>query len=221
MAEIKKKQKPATSEQPKPRQNDVKGRQSVAENDQAGLTSAQMKGESSRQYYAWLLYTQIGSIRKLLELWDHVGELEGGTKYVSHLKKRPGRTTIEKWSKKFHWVKRTELQFEETLTELAEKTKKIDRERKDKVAELFRLAMDRKLKQLQPVLGNPGEPVTDTLLNYLWKMHRIEMGLPTDYSKHDIFTPINEDEQKPLTPEEEELSAKITQLEKEHNDKIN
>lgn len=137
---------------------------------------------------------------------------------MTQLKQRPCRATLENWSKKFQWVNRNELMFEETLTELQEKTKKIDKERKDRVAEMFKIAMDKKLKQIGQ---KQGEPVSDTLLNYLWRMHRIEMGLPTDYSKHDVFTPIREEDQQPLTPDEIALSQKITQLEKEHNDKIN
>ncbi len=209
------KKQPVKKPQP---ENRVKSDQIGSENTPPTLTTTRMAGEKNRQYQAWLLYYQVGSIRKLFDLWERVGELEGGAKLVSQLKQRPALSTLLEWSGKFQWVKRSELQFEETLTELSEKTKRIDRERKERVAEMFKVAMDKKLKQIGQ---KDGEPISDTLLNYLWRMHRVEMGLPTDYSKHDIFTPIREEDQKPLTPEEIELSKKITELEIEHNAKLN
>lgn len=137
---------------------------------------------------------------------------------VGKLKQQPALKTLKVWSSKFQWVKRSEMMFEETLAGLKEQTIRIDRERKDRIAQLFQMALDKKMKQLSLPQG---EPVSDTLLNYLWRMHRVEQGLPTDYSKHDIFTPIREEDQKPLTPDEIELSKKITQLEIEHNAKLN
>lgn len=201
----------------KQKQNATKSDQMRPENGGCKLVTERMRGENVRQYTAWLLYHRVGTIRKLFEVWNRVGDIEGGIEMAGKLKKRPDLTTLKRWSGKFQWVKRSELMFEETLTGLKEQTIRIDRERKDRIAQLFQLALEKKVKQLNLPQG---EPVSDTLFNYLWRMHRVEQGLPTDYSKHDIFTPINEDEQKPLTPKEMELSKKITQLEIEHNDKL-
>lgn len=189
-----------------------------AENNPAPLKTERMLGENNRQFAAWLLYYRVGSIRKAFDLWNRVGEMEGGAELAPKLKQRPARSTLEAWSKKFRWVERYDLQLEETIMDLSKVTKRIDKERKDRIAQLFQLALDKKVKQLNLPQG---EPVSDTLFNYLWRQHRVEMGLPTDYSKHDIFTPIREEDQKPLTPEEIELSKKITQLEIEHNAKLN
>lgn len=181
------------------------------------ILTERMKGETQRQYAAWLLYYQICSLRKLREVWDTVGELEGGEQFVGRIGKRPGFNTIAKWSIKFQWVKRNELQFEETLSNLAIQTKRIDKERKDKVAQLFKVALEKKRKQLNL---KPGEAVSDTLIKYLWEMHRTEMGLVTGRYKHEISKPIAEEDQVPLSPDEVIMSKKMTELEKEHNAKI-
>ncbi len=181
------------------------------------LSTEKMKGETNRHFLAWLLYCQAGSLRKTLAVWDKALGIEGEVDYRK-LGKKPSLKTLNRWSMKYRWGERDELRFEETLAGLKKETIRIDKERKDRVAQLFKIAMNKKLRQLNIPQG---EAVSDTLLNYLWRMHRVEMGLPTDYSKHDVYTPIREEDQQPLTPEETVLSQKITQLEKEHNDKIN
>lgn len=202
----------------KQEQNATKSDQMLPKTDAPQLSTERMSGENIRQYTAWLLYHRVGALRKLFDVWNRVSEIEGGMEMAGKLKQRPDLTTLKRWSSKYQWVKRSELMFEETLAGLKEQTIRIDRERKDRIAQLFQLALDKKVKQLNLPQG---EPVSDTLFNYLWRMHRVEQGLPTDYSKHDIFTPIREEDQKPLTPEEIELSKKITQLEIEHNARLN
>ncbi len=190
-----------------------------SENNPPKLTTDQMPGEKSRPYTAFLLYCQMGSLQKTLAVWEQAIGIEGEVDYRK-LGKKPALRTLSRWSKKFHWVARDELRFEETLAGLKKETIRIDRERKDKIAQLFKLALEKKVRQLNL---KQGEPVSDTLLNYAWKMHRVEMGLPTEVGsyKHEVQNRIVEEDQKPLTPDEIILSQKITQLEKEHNDKIN
>ena len=64
---------------------------------------------------------------------------------------------------------------------------------------------------------NSGEPATVQEVKVLWEMHRTEFG--ESIGKHQIVGGIDESEQKPLTPEEEELSKEMTKLEMEFNRK--
>ena len=100
----------------------------------------------------------------------------------------------------------------EALKELDEKLKKIRQKRSYLITELFW----EKLKKIQKQM-NSGEPATVQEVKVLWEMHRTEFG--ESIGKHQIVGGIDESEQKPLTPEEEELSKEMTKLEMEFNRK--
>lgn len=181
------------------------------------LATAKLPGETERQYVAWLLYCDFGTIDKLLNAWKgvHQGFTESSPE-LSNLKHRLGipvsRRSIAKWSKKYQWVKRTDLKLEEDLLSLREETKRIATNRKHKVAEAFKRTLDLKIKQLRK-----GEIVSTSDVKALWEMFRTELGLST--GKSEIAHTINEEDQKPPTPEEDELGKEIDQAIKNFYDK--
>ena len=165
---------------------------------QVELTTSKMPGETLQQYTVWQLYCLTGSINKLLSTWE--GLLHGYLKMspeLEDLKTRLGqlvvRKTIQRWSKQFRWVKRTDLKIAEDVDQIRTETKRFEKERKYKIIKAFRKALDTKLKKL-----DSGEEVTVAELKQLWEMTRTEMGLVTDRSSLSVTG-----EQRLLTPEEE------------------
>lgn len=162
------------------------------------LTTSKMPGETLQQYTVWQLYCLTGSINKLLSTWE--GLLHGYLKMspeLEDLKARLGdlvvRKTIQRWSKQFRWVKRTDLKITEDVDQIRSEAKRFEKERKYKIIKAFRKALDTKLKKL-----DSGEEVTVSELKQLWEMTRTEMGLVTDRSSLSVTG-----EQRLLTPEEE------------------
>lgn len=165
------------------------------------LTTSKLPKETEQQYTAWLLYCEAGSLRKTLEVWSKVGQLWGeiGADFALKLGKKPGETTIENWSKKYHWVERRELKVTEDLETLRDKTKKIRREKIHKIADIFERVINKKIRQLKE-----GESVTMLDLKQIWEMFQVELGKPT--SRGELKT---ESEQKPLTSEEKEHGKRV------------
>ena len=166
--------------------------------EQSELTTSKMPGETLQQYTVWQLYCLTGSINKLLSTWE--GLLHGYLKMspeLEDLKARLGqlvvRKTIQRWSKQFRWVKRTDLKIAEDVDQIRTEAKRFEKERKYKIIKAFRKALDTKLKKL-----DSGEEVTVAELKQLWEMTRTEMGLVTDRSSLSVTG-----EQRLLTPEEE------------------
>jgi len=164
---------------------------------QEKLTTAKMPGETEQQYIAWLFYTEIGSIRKLLQQWEMLWQGIGKTsaeleEWRKKLGKPVARRNIEQWSVKYQWVKRTELKLTEDLEGLREKTKKIAGEKKHKILEIFETIVNKVRKELKAREG-----LTIDELKKVWEMAQVELGKPT--TKATL-----EEEQRPLTPEERE-----------------
>ncbi|MFA5933411.1 MAG: hypothetical protein WC826_05090 [Microgenomates group bacterium] len=166
--------------------------------EQLKLTTSKMLNETIQQYTAWQLYCLTGSFDRLLTAWE--GLNQGYTKITPELeglKARLGnivtRKTIALWSKKFQWVRRTDLKIAEDVDQIRTEAKRFEKERKYKIIKAFRKALDTKLKKL-----DSGEEVTVAELKQLWEMTRTEMGLVTDRSSLNITG-----EQRLLTPEEE------------------
>jgi hypothetical protein len=178
------------------------------------VVTIKFPGETEQQYLAWLLYCEAGSLQKLLRMWTGIrqGFGEVSSEIASRLDDPPTIRTLQNWSVKYQWVKRSELKLEEDLLALREETKRIATIRKHKIAEAFKRSIDLKIKQLRK-----GESVATGDVKALWEMFRTEMGLST--SKTEISHKINEDEQKPPTPEEDELGKEIDQAIKNYYDK--
>lgn len=183
---------------------------------QLKLTTEKMPGENEQQYAAWLLYCEIGSIRKLHETWDKLGQLSGNISadFIRRLGvKTPCRATIEAWSRKYRWVERRDLRLEEELVELKEKADRFRKKRKFLITDL----LIQKLSKLQKQASQ--EPATIQELRYLWEMHRTEYGEST--GKTEVTHRIDESEQVPPTNEEKEIGKEIDEVIKKHYDKRN
>ncbi|MFA5169076.1 MAG: hypothetical protein WC530_11170 [Candidatus Omnitrophota bacterium] len=163
-------------------------------------TTQKMPKETEQQYTAWLLYCEAGSLQKALGIWDKVGQSVGemGVEFAERLGKKPSDTTLERWSKQFHWVERREIKLAEDLTALREKTKKIKRNKLHRIAEAF----DRVGNKIMKRLKASEEP---TILEWkiVWEMFQVELGKPTNRSQLKV------DDQHPLTPEEKIRGKKI------------
>lgn len=173
------------------------------------LTTSKMPGETEKQFTAFLLYCEIGSVSKLIQAWQQISRNPVGELSVifgSKLGILPSERTIERWSVKYQWVERADEKLAEDLEGLKKKTTQIRQKRAYLITEAFwnKLLMLR--KQMQA-----GEPTTVQEVRILWEMTRIEWGETT--SRQEVIQGINEEEQRPLTPEEIELSKKISELE--------
>jgi len=110
---------------------------------QEKITTLKMPGETEKEYTAWLFYCGTGSIDKLLRAWKGVDQTLTETRpelvgIVGRLGEPPSRTTIVEWSKKFHWVKRTDLKLTRDSEILQEEIEKRRREEAEKLTEAFR-----------------------------------------------------------------------------------
>lgn len=171
------------------------------------LTTSKMTGETERQYTAWRLYCEAGSLQKTLKLWDKVGQSVGEmeVEFASRLGNKPSDTSLERWSKKFRWVERAELKLAKEIEDLSNKLSKINQKRKYQIAIAFGEILDQYGKQLR----DPNKEVTVYELKTLWEMMRVEFG--ESIGKHEIVTGIDETQQNPPTEEEKELGRKIDQ----------
>lgn len=178
------------------------------------VITTKMPGETEQQYLAWLLYCEAGSLQKLLRMWEGMrqGFGEVSSEFATRLGEPPVLRTLQNWSARYAWVRRTELKLEEDLIALRNETKRIAELKKYRIAEAFRRALDLRLKQLRK-----GEVVTTDDVKKLWEMFRTELGLST--GKTVIAHTINEEDQKPPTPEEDELGREIDQVIKRHYDR--
>lgn len=183
-------------------------------NQPISLFTVRMENESEQQYLAWLLYCESGSLQKLLRLWEGVrqGFGEVSVEIASRLGEAVSLRTLEKWSSKYQWVKRSKLKLDEDLLSLREETQRISNIRKHRIAEAFKRTLDLKIKQLKK-----GEVVATVDLKSLWEMFRTELGLST--GKTEVAHTINEEDQKPPTPEEQALGKEIDQAIKNFYDR--
>lgn len=181
------------------------------------LSTSKMPGETESQYTAFLLYCEVGSVSKLAQAWQQicrnpVGELS--VIFGNKLGNLPSERTIERWSVKYQWVKRGDMKLTDDLEALKKKTTQIRQKRAYLITEAFWSKLQSLRKQMQT-----GESTTVQEVRILWEMMRIEWG--ESISRQELVRGINEEEQRPLTPEEVELSKKITELEIEFNNKQN
>jgi len=181
----------------------------------AELTTSKMPGETESQYTAFLLFCEVGSVSKLIQAWQQicrnpVGELS--VIFGSKLGNLPSERTIERWSVKYQWVERADRKLAEDLEGLKKKTTQIRQKRAYLITEAFWSKLQSLRKQMQT-----GELTTVQEVRILWEMMRIEWG--ESISKQEVIQGINENEQIPLSPEEIELSKKISELEIEFNRK--
>ncbi len=179
------------------------------------LITSKIPGERVRQYAAWLLYTEAGSLEKTLQVWERIST-QDDTKLIpffgTFLGKPVGLATIKRWSIKYHWKERTELKTTEDLEGMRFQFKRIQQTRIYRIAILFDLVLKRYTRQLEQ-----GVYVSVQDLYTVWKMHRIEEGL--SIGNYQVTT-YQEPPAEPRTPEEIELDKKILKIaEKFHKNK--
>ena len=162
------------------------------------ITISKMKGETEKEYIAWLLYCEAGSIPRLMRVWEqlreNIGEVSGiwGGK-VRALGKLPSERNIEKWSSRYQWVERKELKLKEDLKIIQEKSEKIKREKLHKIADAFESISNKVLKRLRE-----GEEPTIAEWKQVWEMLRTELG--ESIGKHEV-TDSGFDESQQKLPE--------------------
>lgn len=180
------------------------------------ITASKMPREKERQYTAFLLYCEVGSIYKLLQTWEGicrgtVGEVS--VIFRDKLGRLPTERTLERWASKYHWVERADLKLAEDVEVLKKKTSQIRQKRLHVIAEIFWDKLQTLKKQMRS-----GEPASVPELKALWEMMRIEGG--ESISKQEVVKGINEDEQKPLTEDEQILSGFISEAMNKYYDFI-
>jgi hypothetical protein len=178
------------------------------------LTTSKMPKETEQQYTAWLLYCEVGSLEKLLRLWDGVGRNldESWMVLAQRLGKKPSHTTLGNWSKQYRWVQRTELKLKEDLEGLREKTKRIKTERVHRVAEYFERSITLALKKLKE-----NSDISTSDVKLIWEMFRTELG--ETLGKHTHAIGIDESKQNPPDEEERALGAALNETIKNFYDK--
>jgi hypothetical protein len=174
------------------------------------LPTSKMPGETEKQYTAFLLYCEVGSVSKLIQAWQQISRSSAGELSVifgSKLGDLPSKRAIERWSVKYHWVERADAKLAEDLEGLKKKTTQMRQKRAYLITEAFWSKLQMLRKQMQA-----GEPATVQEVRQLWEMDRIEWGEPV--GKYEVTKNyIDGSKQRPLTPDEIELSKKISELE--------
>lgn len=184
------------------------------------IVTSKIPGERARQYAAWLLYTEAGSLEKTLQIWERIS-VQDDTKLIpffgTFLGKPVGLATIKRWSTKYRWQERTELKTTEDLEGMRLQFKRIQQTRAYRIAIIFDLVLKRYTRQLEQ-----GMHVTASDLYTVWKMHRVEEGL--SIGNYQIQT-YQESPAEPKNPEEIELDKKIQEavdeFHKEKEEKLN
>lgn len=171
------------------------------------IVTSKLPGERAKQYAAWLLYCEVGSLEKTLKVWERI-QGQNDTEMIPilgfYMGKPVGLTTLKRWSSRYNWKERTELKTKEDLEDMRFEFKKIKQTRAYKIAVMLDLIMNKYLKQLKQ-----GMWVTTRDLYLVWKMYRIEEGLSV--GNYEIVTyqqPIAE----PESPEEKELNKRIQEI---------
>lgn len=177
------------------------------------LTTEKMAGEKEQQYTAWLLYCEMGSLQKTLKVWAGVGQRlgESWAEFAGRLGAKPSDTTIEKWSVKYRWVERTDLRLQEELSDLKAKADRFRAKRRYLITDLLTQKISKLQKQVKQ-----GEASSVQEVKTLWDMHRTEYGEST--GKTEVSHRIDEDDQKPPDPEENQIGKEIDNVIKKHYD---
>ncbi|KKQ81515.1 MAG: hypothetical protein UT45_C0001G0061 [Candidatus Daviesbacteria bacterium GW2011_GWA2_39_33] len=173
----------------------------------------QMPDETQEQYAAFLAYCSMinRSIREVSKRWAEIGRELGEQNSKYRLGKQPSAKTLFKWSKKYSWVRRVQIWDEEKKKLMTLEFQRTESQRSVKVSRLFEKISTHLLQQV-----NRDRAITVDEFKKAWEMFRTESGLSTGNTE--IRHTINEDEQTPPTPQDEEFGKKLDELEKQHYD---
>ena len=145
------------------------------------LTTSKMSGEKERQYTAFLLYCEVGSVSKLIQAWQQISRNPVGEVSVvfgNKLGNLPSERTLERWSVKYQWVKRADMKLAQDLEGLKKRTTQIRQKRAYLITEAFWSKLQALNKQMRA-----GEPATVQEVRHLWEMMRIEWGRKASVNK--------------------------------------
>lgn len=172
----------------------------------------QMPGETREQYSAFLAYCGMvqRSLRGVYKRWTKIGQEFDDQGW--ELGKRPSFKTLGSWSKKYQWVIRAKKWDKERKELMTLEFQRSEKQRSIKVSRLFEKVSTSLLFQV-----NRSRPITVDDFKKAWEMFRTESGLTTN--KMEVAHSINEEDQKPPTPEEDELGKEIDQAIKNYYDK--
>ena len=96
------------------------------------IATSKILGERAKQYAAWLLYCEVGSLEKTLRMWGRISA-QDDTEMIPFfgvfLGKPAGLATLKRWSVKYRWQERTELKNTEDLEDMRFKFKRIKQTR--------------------------------------------------------------------------------------------
>jgi len=179
------------------------------------LSTLQVSGEHPRQYAAWLLYCESGSLERTIRLWGKLvtqGDTEMMPIFGIPIGKPVGIATLKRWSSRYHWKQRFALKNKEDLEDMRYTFKRIKQTRAYKIALLFDKITNKLLRQL-----DEGMRVTVHDMYIAWKMFRIEDGLPTSYVQ--IVSPPEPAIPEPSILDDLLLDKEIQEVVKQYNDK--
>lgn len=170
-----------------------------------------MQEETEQQYFAWLLYCKSRSIEDMMSVWELIcagrwqGDLSDGWRGdILRLGKLPAKRNVEVWSSRYRWVERKDLKLQQEIEELYKRALKYQVSKKHKIVIIFGRIMDEFLKRIEGGKLSV-ENMTMSDFKKIWEMARTELG--ETLGKHEVA--INEHEQKPLEPDEDELGKYI------------
>ncbi|MBI5452512.1 hypothetical protein HY945_03545 [Candidatus Gottesmanbacteria bacterium] len=171
------------------------------------IVTSKIPGERAKQYAAWLLYCEAGSLEKTLKVWVRI-QGQNDTEMIPFfgvfLGKPVSSATLKRWSVKYRWQERTELKNTEDLEDMRFKFKRIKQTRAYKIAILLDRVLDRLSRQL-----DQGMYVSTRDLYTLWKMHRVEEGL--SIGNYQVVT-YQQPPTEPKSPEEIKLDKQIKEV---------
>lgn len=168
------------------------------------LITSKMPGESARQYAAWLLYSEAGSLRKSIRIWEQLF-VQGDTRMIPFfgvsMGKPPSLATLKRWSSRYLWQQRTRLKHKEDLADMRYQFKLI----RQKVTYQITILMGKMLDKLDRQLDQ-GMYVSVHDFYLVWKMHRVELGLSVGNYQVTNYT---EPKPEPVDPERARLMRRI------------
>jgi hypothetical protein len=182
----------------------------MAKKEKPELTMSKMPDESVKQYAAFQLYCETGSMGEMLKKWGtlkqkpdisgNFGDFSGI--WAPDLGKPVTLRCVEMWCSRFQWVKRNEMKIEQELADLDAITKEYRRKRKYTIANLSQ----KMLKRFEADLDTSEEPTQARDVKLIWEMERTEFGESVGKTEHMVVT------QRPLDEIEKELGLEVDSL---------
>lgn len=162
--------------------------------------------ETPKQNQAFLAYAQlpVQSTKRLWETWPKMGGL---SEY-----QRPSARTLERWCTKYQWVERAKQIHNKAKDVAVRKTVAELVLTKEEILSMLRAGILRFGQQLQ---ANTQGKIDVSDFEKLWKMMRIEMGLPVEITKSEVAVDLYQG------VSDDELVKMLESLTKKYKEKLN